>query len=355
MNKKILVVTILITVIMVSIFIENFIKKQDSPHFSQIENVSARAEIQAKRCALSRSGLETNILGISAHIDEDERFYQELKNLGVNWARIDFNWRWIEPQKGMYDWTFYDRAVGYFRKHDIQVLGIINHMPDWIESNEEFEASLERFASALIARYKENGTLAKQNDWGSSYGVRHWEIFNEPNLAGYGWVREGGDPAKAIDEYVLALAVSNRAVRAIDPYAVILNAGLSPGGYPPPLFVQKMYELGAKNCFDAFAFHPYGSQGQFYELVGAIRAELQKYGDGQKPVWFTEYGHESANDAERIEILESVWNERSAADALFWFSLRDIGTRKGDQYGLIDYEWNRKPSYYRFQELNKNE
>ena len=108
--------------------------------------------------------------------------------------------------------------------------------------------------------------------------VEAWEIGNEPNIdAAFGW----NAPPNAAD-YTQVLCEAYRQIKAADPSAVVVSAGLAPvgripfswnghKGYCTPgtewcvgyyqderEFLREMLRAGAAACFDALGYHPYG-------------------------------------------------------------------------------------------------
>jgi hypothetical protein len=79
------------------------------------------------------------------------------------------------------------------------------------------------FASKLASRYCPGGTLAAQLGWGASFGVRAWELDNEPEGYRTSWKGQAADYA----EFVTKVAAR---IKKIDPQALILTPAISGGG-----------------------------------------------------------------------------------------------------------------------------
>ncbi|MEW5977366.1 MAG: carboxypeptidase-like regulatory domain-containing protein [Acidobacteriota bacterium] len=74
--------------------------------------------------------------------------------------------------------------------------------------------SAVNFFVKLVQRYKPGGQLATERGWSEGYGVRAWEIENEPD--GYGlWTAEW-------DDYTELLVRVYQAIKSEDPLAVIV-------------------------------------------------------------------------------------------------------------------------------------
>lgn len=151
-----------------------------------------------------------------------------------------------------------------------------------------------------------------------------YEIGNEPNLrAEWG---SAPDPSA----YAQLLKIAYREIKAGDPGALVVSAGLAPvsGGtgadqYDDLSFLRVMYESGAADYFDVLGVHPFGFayppqtspkgqvcgwndqvvtsgpviergcravNGLCFRRAELARAIMSEYGDADKPVWATEFG-----------------------------------------------------------------
>jgi hypothetical protein len=149
-----------------------------------------------------------------------------------------------------------------------------------------------------------------------------YEIGNEPNL-----IEEWGTPPDPA-AYAELLKVAYREIKAADPDALVVSAGLAPvqrGAEPNYVsdldFLREMYEAGAADYFDVLAIHPFGFayppempvdgqvctpddpalgpmidrgcwsiEGLCFRRAELAREIMVQYGDGDKPVWATEFG-----------------------------------------------------------------
>lgn len=284
-----------------------------------------------------------------------------LKDLGVKWVRLDVQWRVVEKQRGQFDWSFYDATVARYKELGINVLATIGGTPNWANGdNGEGYPPLNpgdyaNFAKEAVKRYKPNGIFAAQKGWqNDSYGIRHWEIGNEPNYTPF-W-----QPSPNPGQYVALLAASNKAIREVDPRAIIMNGGFSPLDYPPDKFLQAMYAAGAKNCFDVMAYHPYEIDPRDPQGVAKLSETIKKIltdnGDANKPIWFSEYGFRTApertpdgklSETDHAEALRLIYAQKNSVSAFFWHSVRDYGTpgQPGDSYGLLRPDFSKKPAF----------
>jgi len=302
-------------------------------------------------CHASTHQPERGIVGISDPHAMDPAVIDLIAATGVKWVRVEFHWSLIQPQfGGAYQWGEYDRMVQVYSSAGIKILGIMTYIPDhiprdWAVIDREFGA----FSDALVARY-------------AGRGVHYWEVFNEPNLTGYGWLRDS-DPAEPhLGAYALLLARANQAVRSHDPKGFVVLGGIAGDSrrtLPAERTMEVLFDLGIKPCFDIFAFHPYGYQNRFPEARQRIERILAAGHAKTKPVWFNEYGwtdqHEMSlevNDTKDTNPMMAVFSQRNVAEALFWFAAKDYSARrKTPTFGLADFDLNRRPSFETFRKL----
>lgn len=305
----------------------------------------------ASRCSTTTAArIPAGVFGVSTVPPFPPVYYERLSDLGIQWTRSEFDWNAIEQPDGRYDWNASDALVRDSHAHNISLLGNINYLPIHLRTWAEAQGHFETFVRALVERYKPGGTFAQQEGW-RAYGVSYWEIFNEPNLTGWGWMSKGSSAEEYVGEYAALLAVANAAIRRSDKDAVIVLGGVSDddvAGMPYPKFFDALFSYGVSSCFDVIAFHPYGRYGTFAATADEIRAIAKRSGI-EKPLWFNEYGTD--NDRELDTALTALFNEREAADAWFWFTLRDLRPNRRWSYGLTDYEFNPKPAYERLKDL----
>src|SRR5690606_6371717 len=103
--------------------------------------------------------------------------------------------------------------------------------------------------------------------------IAAYQVWNEPNLS-----REwGGQPPDAA-AYVELLRVCSEAIRAADPQAIIISAGLAPTGNCCEMglrydqYLQAMYDAGCQRYADVEGMH---AAGYARTEIGPDEAEAQ--------------------------------------------------------------------------------
>lgn len=211
----------------------------------------------------------------------------------VETVRIAFDWRQIERQPTIWDFSATDAAVGAAARQGIRVMPDLYGVPSWVgddpirgpRGNTQLP-DWRAFVRRLIRRYGPGGHF-----WAGQprpLPIHRWQVWNEPNFELF-W-HPHPEPAR----YVRLLAETAREVRRLDPRATIVAAGIAPveGGMRPVDFLRKMYAVpGAKRFFDVVALHPYSyTLAQLAYQVRNIRAVMAAAGDGAKPLQITEIG-----------------------------------------------------------------
>lgn len=117
--------------------------------------------------------------------------------------------------------------------------------------------------------------------------VKYWEVWNEPNEILF-WY-----PTPNAAAYVTLLKKAYVAIKAANPDAVVISAGLS-GINPPRQYLRDMYATGAAGWFDILALHPYhqpNSPDTFLaDYLKFMKNIMESYGDLETPIWITELG-----------------------------------------------------------------
>ncbi len=150
---------------------------------------------------------------------------------------------------------------------------VINHGNSWAI-----------FVSSTVQRYKPGGDLAQAQGWGDDVGIRHWEIWNEPDLNQF-W-------SGTVEEYYRLLEVAYQTIQAADPEATVILGGLAFFEKPNWLSDLLAQTVGdpTKAYFDVFSFHYYWSIYGTEYWLWRTRNTLSASGLSYVPLWITESG-----------------------------------------------------------------
>ncbi|TWT85669.1 hypothetical protein Pla123a_04760 [Posidoniimonas polymericola] len=199
--------------------------------------------------------------------------------MGLRWTFMCVYWNKLEPDGPVTDltsppeaWRRLDAFVVAAHQRGLNILmqapvvgGNAGGPPAWAGRREpgksapkDMQAAAD-FAGRLAQRYAPGGVLASQQGWGADYGVRAWELDNEPESYRTSWSGQAGDYA----EFVTLVSQS---IRRHDPAAVIVAPGCAGGGHANEWIRQTL---------DAGALHgspDYRTTGQAYSIGPAINA-----------------------------------------------------------------------------------
>jgi hypothetical protein len=244
------------------------------------------------------------------HVDNKDgaRDADLVRDLGFGWLKQQFSWRTISNGEDGYDWFRAEGVLALAEARGLRVLARLDGTPIWAaadveavmaghESRPRDPALFAEFCGTLAARYA--GRIAA------------YEVWNEPNLA-----REWGDNPPDPAAYVDLLRQCYLAIKAADPAAIVISAGLAPTDLSDPAvsmpdmaFYEAMYAAGAAPYFDMLGAHApgYGSPPELspaealadpfwqsrvwvFRHVEDIRALMVAHGDGDKQIAITEMG-----------------------------------------------------------------
>jgi len=197
-----------------------------------------------------------------------------------------------------------------------------------------------------VDRYGRGGSFWRAHPELPARPIKDWQVWNEPNLKSY-W----GNPNAA--EYVGLLKLAHGAIKARDPNARIVLAGLpeSRFGIPMARFLRDVYRVrNARAYFDVVALHPYARDE--YGVEGALvraRKVMREGRDDATPVWVTEIGWATGGpshftrttSAGQAAVLKRTYallysrRLRYRLGSVIWHGMRDVArpTGRSDGWG----------------------
>ena len=271
--------------------------------------VTARPTDTRDIVALPHTG--TSPYGINVFLQQEveerkvRRTLEMVKEAGFHWVKQQVLWSEIEvPAKGQHwdekfqksTWEKYDRIVDIAREYGLELILRLDTSPQWtrpdsdkIETPPDNYDDYGDFVYTVVSRYRGK--------------VKHYQVWNEPNIA-YEW---GEKPVNAAD-YVRLLQTAYRRAKQADPDSAIIIAALAPTIERSPqavndlVFIQQMYDAGAKAYFDIMSANPYGLRSgpddrrlngdeevNFSRPV-LVRELMVRNDDAGKPIWASELG-----------------------------------------------------------------
>lgn len=242
------------------------------------------------------------------NLENGTRDLNLVREMGFGWVKQIFAWRDMEQiEKGHYDWYRPDLIVGMVEEHGLKLLVRIDHQPFWAQA----DGGAAPLASAPPNDPQDFGDFCRVFAGRYQGRIGAYEIWNEPNLS-----REWGDRPPDPAGYVQLLAACYTGIKAADPNAIVISAGLAPTAtddpeiaIPDDAFVRGMYEAGGAAYFDVLGVHAAGYMNPperdpaeveadpalgyrflTFRHVEDIRRIMVEYGDAGKQVAITEMG-----------------------------------------------------------------
>ena len=247
------------------------------------------------------------IVGVHTRLTDEvekwkiQRTLQMVREMGSPWIVEYFPWPYIEPEEGRFNWGHSDAVIEHAENQGLTVIARLGWVPGWArpKPNEQetthtyldaaHYADFANFVAAFVARYRGR--------------VDHIIVWNEPNLS-FEWGYRPVDP----EAYVEMLRMAYSRAHAADPDVIVLAGALAPtlepegsaAGLNDVAYLERMYQAGAADCFDALAVHAYGltfppDEPPASDVINFRRVELLReimvaHGDGGKQIYVTEAG-----------------------------------------------------------------
>ncbi len=225
-------------------------------------------------------------LCIGVHVI-DEKAVTDLRELGIGTVRTTLYWDTVETEKGVYSpeaLSACDRAFGLLLDNGITPLVVVHEAPGFVSFAQRGAAyrAFADFMAMCAARWPK---------------VKYWELWNEMDSA-FTDLFGAENPRIPLEArgryYAEMLKTAYPAIKKANPEAIVVLGGIA-GAVTP--FMEGVYKAGGKGYFDVMNLHTYGMPLAWSFVNRGIEAHkvLERFGDGQKPVWNTEFGTEAGS------------------------------------------------------------
>jgi hypothetical protein len=257
---------------------------------------------------------------------------------GAGSTRVAVQWRTVEPQPGVLDFTSPDAVIAATARAGLQVLPVVLGTPPWAARDPSDPASPPKspapyanLLASLVQRYGPSGTFWVAHPELPRMPLRQWQIWNEPDLGKY-WSGRQWAPG-----YVSLLRAARAAIKAADPSATIVLAGLTNRSWED---LRRIYRAGGRRLFDVAAVHPFSRRvSNVMKIVSLVRREMRRHGDARKRLvlsevsWSSGRGHSTFNYGWEV-------TERAQALRLAAALVRLAARRRADRIAAIYwYTW----------------
>lgn len=313
---------------------------------------------------------QSNPAAVDAELDR-------MSAMGMRWLRVWVPWSWIEPSRGVYDWTQLDDLVLRARQHGLQIYpAMVGGTTDWQsyktrETAQWYLMSPNCYMPLKLADWSEYMTQFARHYRGR---ISIFQVWNEPDA------RNGFfpfDPA----HYAQVLKTTSDAVRSAVPGDTVSLGGFC-AAYSPNLIGSTSHD-GSDDAWGMSEFYAQNPQADynivdchFYTIdkpgqswdgdvatVQGLRAFMKLHGDGDKPLWDSEVTFATGvpgkigsgfaqvpllsgeQQAARLVQLH-VQSQSVGISRTFWYSLRGYA-------GLINNDFSPLPSYAAHVELSE--
>lgn len=295
----------------------------------------------------------------------DENQWNQLSETGIRVIRTDLYWSWVERQRGVYTWDFYDdltRQLASRRIRPLFVIGYPNtalHSPVTVtrsgkvttyvpppQTPEDIMA-LARMAGEAAERYQSCNPI--------------WEIWNEPDTPQF-WPPKGD-----VEAYIRMAVPVTEAIRKKQPNAVIIAPSMSavPSWHYHPDFMPAVLRSDLGRLIDAISIHPYRNSEpesvlRNMDLLTRYIREARPDRKGSLHYLFSEWGYSTAKEV-RTEEMQAAYLVRCQMVGLMagawittWYDWRDDGDDPNDRehrFGITRRNGERKSAYYALVQL----
>lgn len=196
---------------------------------------------------------------------------EHIAALGVDWVKLELRWADLEPQNQALDFAMLDAMIALLEQGGLRILLQVYAAPAWSRADDiaALPSDLRNF-SGPPHQLEPWSRFLRQLAQRYAGRVHAYEIWKAPNILKY-WAApvhggqaasEGGYPSAmrlGAHHYMPLLQSAHTAIKASDPDALVISAGLAPVGYSDHYnsidttsYFLDMLRLGAAQYADAF-------------------------------------------------------------------------------------------------------
>jgi hypothetical protein len=319
--------------------------------------------------------------------------------LNAKWTRVFVYWDQLQPKAPWHDgYQGYDPAylheldtvVQALRGQGLTVILTAGDPPVWA-SDTKYKKYWAKNQKTSVVRMRDARVTSAFRGFAkflaehyAAFGVKHFEVWNEPNLRLIPQVV--GKKIVGPEVYRQMLVAFSKGARAGNRSVVVIagatsrfgSPGTSTGSTSPQWFAKYLKSKGARKWFNAYSHHPYSTRNSppqpsakprrpdISVTLGNLSVLLKIF--PRTDFYLTEYCYSTskydafvlavseANQARYLRQAYALLAKRAyrRVKALLWFLVRDWQTRPGDPTslgvytGLVDSSGERKPAWWAF-------
>ena len=120
---------------------------------------------------------------------------ERIVELGAGWVRLHIPWRYIEKEKGVFDFSFYDRLTAQLKEKGLNILAAVgcaysSMLPEWILKENEicldlslYLPQLKRYVRETVAHFKDKVSI-----WQAENEINHTELHIATGWRSPAWI-----------------------------------------------------------------------------------------------------------------------------------------------------------------------
>jgi hypothetical protein len=279
-------------------------------------------------------------------------------------------------------WDKYDNIVDLAEQYGLQIMARLDNPPAWTHADPAIGTfappddlgDFVNFAATVAERYRGR--------------IHYYQVWNEPNI-----YPEWGEQPVNPEAYTEMLCRTYDALKAVDPDIVVISGALAPTleltgrDLNDVIFLQRMYDAGAADCFDVMSAQAYGffsspSDRRMRPTTITfshnlyLRDVMVANGDANTPIWLSEaawnpvdspdvpptvqnreaYGSVTPEQAARYmpEAFQRAQEEWRWVGVMFYWYFKRAGTSEQDQswyyFRAVEPDFTPMPVYHSMRE-----
>ncbi len=284
----------------------------------------------------------------------------KLKELGLEWSRIDLHWDRHEPNEGQFNLATMDALYAELQRQRIKSVAYLTGSAPFASTAPAHATNRDQFPPRSNVEFASRlALLAKRYP-----GINGWQAWNEPNIPTF-W-----QPSEDPIGYGNLLSASMEALKTQAPNAIRVMGGLAYYSQMPhhggSLMLQSLASQGQLKSDVVSAYHPYTNNPEGDDVaardfvVHGTQLNTMLRSANVARIWATEFGWSSYAGPQEMqpiigEVGQADYTLRRLAlmsamdyDKIFLFALSDLDARatvRDRSYGLLTVDGQEKPVY----------
>ncbi|MDD3716939.1 MAG: T9SS type A sorting domain-containing protein [Candidatus Marinimicrobia bacterium] len=283
------------------------------------------------------------------------------REAGIRMIRDECLWSDVEKDSGIYVIPReVERYVRAARERNIEIYMILNYNnsiyapgPGSGVTTQKNREAYARYCQEVVRHF-------------APLGVRHYEIWNEPNHGQLFWT-----PQPDAGDYTALLHCAYDAIKAVDSSVIVIGCATSPAiGNPPPFiegldFIRDVFAAGGAASMDAMSFHLYQVAYPPEKELAAYLANVKSY-VGDMPIYLSEFGYPTHSAWPNIsKEKQAYYISRMFLSALpdpqirgvICYDLKNDGLNAAEaehNFGILEFDRSPKPAYHALKTLTRH-